>query len=618
MSSGFATVNQPSSSAFAAVNSRSTETPPAAAPAVSTTIHAPEQRPTFAEQTPSRGPPSEDKSSTGGNGSSKRTPSTTHPYQMSEAFANRHHHCERTDSLNRGIWTWYGHNGTQDNPTTTPTEMYLKCNHENCGRIDWRTVHGLQCHIVKNHEQPKGTIGSLEKALERYGVPVSHIEEIEKREGLGAGGTMADPKNTKIKSRMRDSGDRRDFVRRDHSANLQRSHPSHESDSPTVTPMSKLGHSATVQHRGERGPAEGTVHTPLNADKLSTIRPTNSFTTINSSWQGVNSTPVRPLGMSDHEPKIVQAQLPKDNTPITQRPPSSSAQAPFWPSWQAPTENHKVIPQASPMTTPSAHQQPILYEPTVVNHEKPSAQPGNHIGKEETRPAKILVGGDTNADQKIDSAEKKESSTTTISEIGKPALQISEVAQNAQDTPMTGVSDSNDVEKTNAEPAAAVEQESEPPTTKEPAQEAAVADTTLNEPVDSSAKNVDGTVPTDEPPQKADHVTAPADNTEEEPKAVLKPPEPAHKRVVPSRRESRRSSTATAAANRVNTERVKEEDNETISTANTASKADSVDDDSDSITVAPKPVVDRQKERDRGKEAPRRHPNGRFVRKEKR
>jgi hypothetical protein len=35
------------------------------------------------------------------------------------------------------------------------------------------TVHGRQGHVVKNHEQPKGTIRSLEKALDRYGVPVS-------------------------------------------------------------------------------------------------------------------------------------------------------------------------------------------------------------------------------------------------------------------------------------------------------------------------------------------------------------------------------------------------------------------------------------------------------------
>ena len=129
----------------------------------------------------------------------KRTPSTTHPYTQSEAFNNRHHKCERVDALNRGIWTSYGPGGTVDNPTGPKVEMYLRCSHENCLRIDWRTVHGLQCHIVKNHEQPKGTIGSLEKALDKYGVPVSEIEEYEKVHGPGSERTMADPKNTKLR-----------------------------------------------------------------------------------------------------------------------------------------------------------------------------------------------------------------------------------------------------------------------------------------------------------------------------------------------------------------------------------------------------------------------------------
>ena len=132
----------------------------------------------------------------------KRTPSTTHPYTQSEAFNNRHHKCERVDALNRGIWTSHGQGGTAENPTGPKVQMYLRCSHENCLRIDWRTVHGLQCHIVKNHEQPKGTIGSLEKALDRYGVPVSEVEEYERVHGPGSGGTMADPKNTKPKSRV--------------------------------------------------------------------------------------------------------------------------------------------------------------------------------------------------------------------------------------------------------------------------------------------------------------------------------------------------------------------------------------------------------------------------------
>ena len=90
-------------------------------------------------------------------------------------------------------------------PTGPPVKMYLRCNHDDCRRIDWRTVHGLQCHIVKNHEQPKGTIGSLEKALDRYGVPVSEVEDYERDHGEGTGGTMADPKNLKIRNKTRDA-----------------------------------------------------------------------------------------------------------------------------------------------------------------------------------------------------------------------------------------------------------------------------------------------------------------------------------------------------------------------------------------------------------------------------
>jgi hypothetical protein len=85
-------------------------------------------------------------------------------------------------------------------------EMYLRCNHDGCLRIDWKTVHGLQCHIVKNHGIPKGTIGSLELALEKYGVEVQEIEEHEKKHGLGSAGTMAE-KGSRGKPRARPSAE---------------------------------------------------------------------------------------------------------------------------------------------------------------------------------------------------------------------------------------------------------------------------------------------------------------------------------------------------------------------------------------------------------------------------
>ena len=135
----------------------------------------------------------------------KRKASTTHPYSQSEAFANRHHHCERTDELDRGIWTYFGPGGTKEAPTVAgKKEMYLRCNHDGCMRIDWKTVHGLQCHIVKSHGIPKGTIGSLELALEKYGVEVEEIEGHEKEHGPGSAGIIAD-KGTRGRPRSRPS-----------------------------------------------------------------------------------------------------------------------------------------------------------------------------------------------------------------------------------------------------------------------------------------------------------------------------------------------------------------------------------------------------------------------------
>ena len=194
---GFASINPPSNSGFAAINPRLS-----GQNLTLSVQQATGAKPIFESPVP---PDMEQgKATPHGSGTpvhtptaGKRTPSTTHPYSQSEAFANRHHHCERTDQLGRGIWTSFGPGGSQDAPTGPPVEMYLRCNHDDCRRIDWRTVHGLQCHIVKSHEQPKGTIGSLEKALDRYGVPIKEVEKHEEEHGLGSGGTMADPKNLK-------------------------------------------------------------------------------------------------------------------------------------------------------------------------------------------------------------------------------------------------------------------------------------------------------------------------------------------------------------------------------------------------------------------------------------
>jgi len=216
-SSGFASINMPqASSGFAPINARATATPPVPHANLAKPIEPDTTKTPSHPQIIDHGldgaryhgygtTPTTNATTAPSSTSSKRTPSTTHPYQMSEAFANRHHHCERVDSLNRGIWTSHGPGGTQENPTGPPVEMYLRCDHDGCRRIDWRTVHGLQCHIVKNHEQPKGTIGSLEKALDRYGVPVREVEDYERQHGRGTAGTVADPKNHKIKTKTKEA-----------------------------------------------------------------------------------------------------------------------------------------------------------------------------------------------------------------------------------------------------------------------------------------------------------------------------------------------------------------------------------------------------------------------------
>lgn len=597
------------------MNSKSQAATPSVTHAVPTPIHASEQQGTAADQTPSRDPPSEDRSATGGNGSGKRTPSTTHPYQMSEAFANRHHHCERVDSLNRGIWTWYGHAGTQENPTTIPAEMYLKCNHDDCGRIDWRTVHGLQCHIVKNHEQPKGTIGSLEKALERYGVPVKYIEEIEKRDGLGTGGTMADPKNTKIKSRMKETGDRRDFGRRDYPSTLQKVHRSFESGSPSAaTPTPKADHGTAVLHRSEAKLGGSTFGSPTDVDKKSVVPPTAGFAAINSSWQVINSTPVRPLGLPGHESNHGQVQAPVEVPYVTHKPPTGNVHTPFWPSWQAPRESLQRGPQTSTEPILSPPQQSISHETPAPSIEAPSAQPEFSETKDGPITAEPVVEVDLNANQKNDDSAKEESGHDATLENKQSDVQMTENAHDAQDATMTGVNNSKDTEQADMEAPIAAEQEVEHAAQEEPAQHAPVADTNEDHHKDGPTHKNDVTAPTEEPLKKIDESSSQTKTLEEESMPTLKSPEPTHKRVVHSRRGSRRSSMATSNFGKVSTERAKEEDTETVSTVNTASKVNSDDEDSDSITVATKPTTDRRREMDKSKDVPKRLPNGRFLR----
>jgi hypothetical protein len=310
-----------------------------------------------------------------GNSSSKRTPSTTHPYQMSEAFANRHHHCERVDSLNRGIWTSFGPGGTAENPTGPATEMYLRCNHDGCSRIDWRTVHGLQCHIVKNHEQPKGTIGSLEKALERYGVPIQEVEDFEREHGRGSGGTMADPKNLKMKLKTK----------------IQ------DIPGKTRTPSS-YGVDPDIRPAGYRPSPTGTEDSPstsngvkkspeLASGQLKLARqdpyappaanaPSYSYTPVRSAWMGINGPSMQPG--RDSESKPLQSDL---GTPINseQQSPSRDGLAN---GVSVVTPPSTVTVASRPETSQMPHRSPfapvnhqLVYDTSAFSTKQPSPPP---------------------------------------------------------------------------------------------------------------------------------------------------------------------------------------------------------------------------------------------------
>ncbi|OAP55517.1 hypothetical protein AYL99_10490 [Fonsecaea erecta] len=351
-SSGFASINAPPTSGFATINARTAAPPP--------TSHVPNPRPL--SDTDLRGTPHQptnngvepnhfhsypsapnSSSSTAPTGSGKRTPSTTHPYQMSEAFANRHHHCERVDTLNRGIWTSHGPGGTAEHPTGPAVEMYLRCNHDGCSRIDWRTVHGLQCHIVKNHDQPKGTIGSLDKALERYGVPVKEVEDFESQHGRGTAGTMADPKNLKMKlktkvqsfGRVVSSG--APGVDPEARPAGYRPSPAATDDSPTMSDGLKRSPDTPITN-GLSNRAVSNENGRRSASQTAAGSPAMTHTTIRPGWMGVNVPPSTPAP-AEPEPKSLQgdfssAEAPsnRDTTNSQPAPPPSREPIPTPPS----------------------------------------------------------------------------------------------------------------------------------------------------------------------------------------------------------------------------------------------------------------------------------------------
>ncbi|EXJ54765.1 hypothetical protein A1O7_10106 [Cladophialophora yegresii CBS 114405] len=406
-SSGFASVNAPPppppASGFATINARTTDTPPAS--------HAPLSRPpndVDGNRTPnhttngmennrfhpySGALASAAVTPTGGT-STKRTPSTTHPYQMSEAFANRHHHCERVDGLNRGIWTSYGIGGTADNPTGPAVEMYLRCNHDGCARIDWRTVHGLQCHIVKNHEQPKGTIGSLEKALERYGVPVKEVEDFEREHGKGTAGTMADPKNLKMKLKTKIQ----DFSRRgtpgpygvdpDARPAGYRPSPAATDDSPTTSDGVKQS-PETRTTNGHHTSASTADAGRQSAPQTASTSPANAFTAVRPSWIDV-TTPLAIAAKVEAEPKRLQGdfgmsaaandeQAQAQQTGVLNAENLSTTSTTVPPTSPRPENPATATTDGTPSLATIPHPPvPVAASEPVTSLDQPQAQPANN------------------------------------------------------------------------------------------------------------------------------------------------------------------------------------------------------------------------------------------------
>jgi hypothetical protein len=354
---------------------------------------------------------------------------------MSEAFANRHHHCERVDTLNRGIWTSYGVGGTADNPTGPAVEMYLRCNHDGCARIDWRTVHGLQCHIVKNHEQPKGTIGSLEKALEKYGVPVSEVEGFERQHGKGTAGTMADPKNLKMKLKTKIQ----DFGRKSTPGSYgsygidpdarpagYRPSPTTADDTPTTADAIKKS-PVTGTTNGFHNSPSAPESWRQPATHVASGSPATGFTAVKRSWMSAPTPPEVPTKV-ESEPKSLQGDFGSSTTPGQEQTQTPHTESPNAGTQTTPPSTVTVAASVpAPSTAAAAGGPPfaaVNQQPPAVTsgpEAPPSAQPP---ASEETKQNEAKSNGEpasgqehVNADVKMTGTEEhKENGVTNAAE----------------------------------------------------------------------------------------------------------------------------------------------------------------------------------------------------------
>lgn len=449
-------------------------------------------------------------------------------------------------------------------------------------------MHGLQCHIVKNHEIPKGTIGSLEKALAAYGVPVSEIEEIEKRDGIGSGGTMADPKNSKIKPRLRESGGT--------PLSAQKQHQPNSSDSPSsfLTQQKSDSRNQLATRHGPT-PESGPGSTPINADTQPEFRPSGGFAAVNTAWQGINATLSKRPAPRDHDVNNGLASEPKLASHAGREAAPDGTPAPLWSSWQ-----NTTIPRTTEEQSKPRHAESMLQ--SILAEADPA--PNGHAS-----PIPASAG-----------TPRHESVATDI-QTACLAKDVKRVGETQQENKGTSEAVSKDADMTKPE---GIVKDTEMTGTRDDGKAPAELEPApiVAQPEQSPRMQVDGEKLESKdvaPVAKTEADKQEPQILEQDASSFMQSPE-VSQRSRPSRRESRRTSVATAVSSKAGIDKTKEEETEIASTTHTASKAGSaVDDDGDSITVnvaALKAERERREEDDKTRTPPppRRLPNGRFTR----
>jgi hypothetical protein len=92
-----------------------------------------------------------------------------------EVSRDRFCYCEAVDNYGCGMWR----RGRDDGAGTHSShQVYILCHHGQCGRMNWKTIHGFRCHITRCHKEARSP-GTVDKILQRYGVPVAAVQNPE-------------------------------------------------------------------------------------------------------------------------------------------------------------------------------------------------------------------------------------------------------------------------------------------------------------------------------------------------------------------------------------------------------------------------------------------------------